>query len=579
MSDSDISVTIDSGDIPFANVAITDVENVASSSQLAAAALRHLQKKGGAYIQIPHDPTPANEYFNPELFPKLYPTLFPYALGGFEDPRRRVAVSMRRHVKHLFKLHDRCFQEHYSFLFATFNVLQRREMLLRVGLKAKRKNFDSVAERFGRISAEAIHVVTDRIENGDSITADTPEEHQVLELMKQVNTTSGHVQGSAASKVIQRSELKALMIDQGLPSFYITINPSDVHNPLVQFLAGSDIDIDTVLPSDYDNFSQSMLVAKNPFATAKFFNLYIQAFIRAVLGYNGDFGSRDLGILGNVKAYYGCVEAQGRGTLHCHMLIWVEGGLTPDQIKQRVLDNDEEFKQRLIEFLDDTISNCIPVDADVEIPPYHPCSVRVPPVPFDVDNPDLYTQRDRHLLVQKCQYHRHSATCYKYDIHSCRFDMHESNYRPVSCFDPESGELILRCMDGLVNNFNATMLDCIRCNMDIKFIGSGASVKAILYYITDYITKTQLKTHVAYAALEHAVLRLGEYDPTDDDLTFCSKRILQRCAYAMISHQTKSFQHLRWFHISWILKITLQVTSLFHSIGTPLSSMLTRNFL
>ena len=30
MSDSDISVTIDSGDIPFANVAITDVENVAS---------------------------------------------------------------------------------------------------------------------------------------------------------------------------------------------------------------------------------------------------------------------------------------------------------------------------------------------------------------------------------------------------------------------------------------------------------------------------------------------------------------------------------------------------------------------
>ena len=33
------------------------------------------------------------------------------------------------------------------------------------------------------------------------------------------------------------------------------------------------------------------------------------------------------GILGLVKAYYGCVEAQGRGTLHCHMMIWLEGGL------------------------------------------------------------------------------------------------------------------------------------------------------------------------------------------------------------------------------------------------------------
>jgi len=41
--------------------------------------------------------------------------------------------------------------------------------------------------------------------------------------------------------------------------------------------------------------------------------------------------------------------------------------------------------------------------------------------------------------------------------------------------------------------------------MDIKFIGSGASAKAILYYVTDYITKTQLKTHVAYSAIQAAV--------------------------------------------------------------------------
>lgn len=90
-------------------------------------------------------------------------------------------------------------------------------------------------------------------------------------------------------------------------------------------------------------------------------------------------------------------------------------------------------------------------------------------------------------------------------IHSCWFDMHEANYRPISCFDTQTGELTLRCMDGLVNNFNETILDCIRYNMDIKFVGSGASTKAILYYITDYITKSQLKTHVACAALELAI--------------------------------------------------------------------------
>jgi hypothetical protein len=47
--------------------------------------------------------------------------------------------------------------------------------------------------------------------------------------------------------------------------------------------------------------------------------------------------------------------------------------------------------------------------------------------------------------------------------------------------------------------------------MDIKFIGSGASAKEILYYITDYITKSQLKTHAAFSMLELAVKKLGEF--------------------------------------------------------------------
>lgn len=99
----------------------------------------------------------------------------------------------------------------------------------------------------------------------------------------------------------------------------------------------------------------------------------------------------------------------------------------------------------------------------------------------------------------------------------CRFDLDESNVRPISQFDPGTGEFELRCLDGLVNNFNTTMLEAIRCNMDIKFVSSGPAAKAVMYYITDYITKSQLQAHVAYAALELAVTKLGEYDPEEDD--------------------------------------------------------------
>ncbi|KZV60817.1 hypothetical protein PENSPDRAFT_678724 [Peniophora sp. CONT] len=84
--------------IPFQSVVITDVDGTACSNELRAAALKHVKEKGGAYIQIPHDPTPANEFNDPLLFPKIYPSLFPYGLAGFQDSSRLAALSMKQHT-------------------------------------------------------------------------------------------------------------------------------------------------------------------------------------------------------------------------------------------------------------------------------------------------------------------------------------------------------------------------------------------------------------------------------------------------------------------------------------------------
>jgi hypothetical protein len=127
-----------------------------------------------------------------------------------------------------------------------------------------------------------------------------------------------------------------------------------------------------------------------------------------------------------------------------------------------------------------------------------------------------------HNLAQKCQFHVYTRTCYKYWKRlgyekECRFDLDEANVTPVNTFNPATDDFVLRCLDSLVNNFNITMLEAIQCNMDIKFISSGAAAKAVIYYITDYSTKSQLQAHIVYAALELAVARLGEYDPEEDD--------------------------------------------------------------
>jgi Helitron helicase-like domain at N-terminus len=374
------------------------------------------KKKGGGYIEINHDPTPVNEFFNPMLFPMIYPTLFPYGIGGFENEKRSSRLSLKHHAKHFFSLADRHFQEHYSFLFTVFNILQRREILLHTSLKVKRHKFSSVAQSFASVSAEAVHVVSERVAQGDSKTFHSKEEQQVLNLMKEVNVITSHVPGSAAARVVMRNEIRALMIlEKGLPSFYITINPADVYNPLVKFLAGAEIDIDKLLPEEIPNYwEQSLLIAKNPAVAARFFNIYMRAFITTILAY--DKKKVKNGIFGIVNAYYGCVEAQGRGTLHCHMLVWVEGGLNPNQIKERVLnDGHVDFRDRLLAFLDDTISNCVPTNPytdhrDSSSKPPHPCSIRGIDINENCnknatkENKHL-RQYDLHRLVKQCQLH------------------------------------------------------------------------------------------------------------------------------------------------------------------------------
>ena len=112
--------------------------------------------------------------------------------------------------------------------------------------------------------------------------------------------------------------------------------------------------------------------------------------------------------------------------------------------------------------------------------------------------------KDMAIIVENCQRHKHTRTCYKYDPSECRFGLDPSHHVPETYMDMESGELTYRISDGMVNAYNPTMIQSLRCNMDVKFIGSGGSAKAILYYITDYITKTPLKAHVAYTALKVA---------------------------------------------------------------------------
>lgn len=119
---------------------------------------------------------------------------------------------------------------------------------------------------------------------------------------------------------------------------------------------------------------------------------------------------------------------------------------------------------------------------------------------------------------------------------------------PHTLVDEESGELTYQRLDGLVNQYNETIIELFRCNMDLKFIGSGQSAKAILYYITDYISKSQLKMHVIYNALELAIRKFqncpsptSEMSQTTQD---SGQAILRKTANSIIALQELSAQQV-----------------------------------
>ena len=184
--------------IPFEKLIIADVEGHVNSNELRLAALKHIQKKEGSFLTIPHGPNPENEFGNPLLFPKMYPTLFPYGIGGFEEESRKHKISLKRHVKHLLQLNDKRFQEHHSFSFIAFNILQRRTVLLRTHLRTKKANFPFTAQMYDTISSESINHVIDRVSKGSFDTPSNENDRRVYQLMQDVRLINSHVPGSSS---------------------------------------------------------------------------------------------------------------------------------------------------------------------------------------------------------------------------------------------------------------------------------------------------------------------------------------------------------------------------------------------
>ena len=491
---------------------------------------------GGKFVRSTSGDRFMPDFENPSLLTWLFPHLDPWGIGGFHEQARSIPISMEDQLKYLLELEDTAFQKDPDFAFVYFNILQKKAVCDSVRFRVAAAQQKKIVQEIMATDKKLLDRLIARLKANKTYQPENNEEKRILGLVTKIGASLHDIPGTTGYKLKMRNEIRSLVTFRGTPAFFITLNPSDVNHPLVTLLSGDRINLETLeRGEELTDWQRKLVVANNPGACAKFFHTMISSFIAVILRY----GRKDRGLLGKCSAYYGTVESQARGTLHCHMLVWLHGHPNPQRMRD-LMDRSLDYQRDMFvwleslircELLGTTMTVTEPSGTQLQRPKFsertgyiHPSTQLGP----SIDNVDenkfpLHFSSSVNDLVQQCNWHNHTDTCWKYlrrgdkrNDANCRMRI-DGSTRDTTATDPDTGSILLRRLHPRIANYNDVIIFLLRANMDIKHIGSGEAAKALIYYITDYITKSSLPAHIGLSALLHAIHRSADKFKPDQD--------------------------------------------------------------
>ena len=324
-----------------------------------------------------------------------------------------------------------------------------------------------------------------------------------------------------------RNEIWSLISYFGAPSWFITFSPADNMHPISLYFADTQETFNPELRPENERYR---LIAQNPVAGAQFFHFIVEMFIKHVLGVGQDHP----GLYGKTAAYYATVEQQGRLTLHLHMLLWILNSLSPQEIRDRIMDPNSDFQKKIVEYLEsvhvgefmtgtmDEVKEQVHENMKAEEYRDPTQTLPVPPPEFtDCDCEkcescentanwwenfkntvdDLILRSNVHNVALQSQQMRkkvkksEEAVLTSMEIAKHRFPRQIFEETQV---DPKTGALNIKKGERWINTLTPIVTFLLRCNTDVTSLLSGTAIKAIVAYISDYVTKPGLKTYTIF---------------------------------------------------------------------------------
>jgi len=522
------------GECPFVVHGLTGEQySTKTLKSLKAIAMEHLIKDG-KILAVGHAGKPESIYNNPQLYPQMMPWLFPYGLGGIgthylKDSR----ISDLKYKKHLLLYHDKRFQRDPHFPLIAFNHEQIKNTVTAGYLLSDKHNFENITNRLLHINKDTLESICTRLSKDERVIPETQEEKDCYQLLKDIDHVGGHVMGSMTNKKYMRNEIWSLISFIGAPSWFITFAPADNLHPISLYWADTK---EEFRPEIKDYNERYRIMSKNPIASARFFHFLCELFIKDVLGVGADHR----GAYGDTEAYYGTVEQQGRLALHLHLLLWIKGSLSPQDMRDKIMDPNSTFQKHIVEYLESVhigefmTGPAEKVMSDVQARTQDP-NYKDPTQTLPQQPPPLC----KHPIKEDCSRCKKQQSWWlgfkdtvddillKSNVHRCGGG---KNGRRPTCInkqgnckarfprqlfeqtevDPLTGALNIKKGEPWLNTITPVLTYVLRCNTDVTSLLSGTAVKAVVAYISDYVTKTTLKTYTMFDSIKGVYERNSE---------------------------------------------------------------------
>lgn len=395
-------------------------------------------------------------------------------------------VHITQHVSVLsvLTLYFFSFARHPLYLYLAFDRIVLSEAAIANYLRVKHTSSTRTCERVGTLTLEALEQAS--IECGAGKTITNPD---VNFLLSEIRAIGQHVTCSYGEKVQWRAEIKGLMLDFCPPLFWITVTPSDLNNPIViKYTDPEEFDsfLDALNVDDYAN--QAHRHTANPVSIAKFFSDTCQSIFEKLIGANPD---DTVGILGPMRAHYGVVESNGRGMLHVHCFVWVDGGYKLPELWE-TLNNKTQIDNhtKIIQYLESVIKEHIDQPEDTVQNSIFKANFldstrinMISELDFKQWAAEIANEFQRHLQT-------HTPSCRKGGV-ECRYSFPRELVRVSHV---QEAVVRLKRDDPWVNNYNPALAIALMANQDIQAIGSTSSrTLAAMYYMCCYATKDDAK--------------------------------------------------------------------------------------